>query len=59
MSEEDLDYDVPVHCISHHEVLKQDLTSTPCRIVLKTSASYKITFQTSIGLKKPIYWAIC
>ena len=41
MSKEDLDYDGPVHYISHHEVLKQDSASTPCRIVFNASANYK------------------
>ena len=38
---EDLNYDGPVHYISHHEVLKQDSASTPCRIVFNVSANYK------------------
>ena len=41
MTKEDLDYDGPVHYISHHEVLKQDSVSTPCRIVFNASANFK------------------
>ena len=31
------EYDGPIHCISHHELLKPDSTSTPCRIVFNSS----------------------
>ena len=41
MTKEDLDYGGPVHYISHHEVLKQDSVSTPCRIVFNASANFK------------------
>ena len=33
-------YDGPIHYISHHEVLKPDSQSTPCRIVFNSSASF-------------------
>ena len=33
-------YDGPVHYISHHEVLKPESQSTPCRIVFNASASF-------------------
>ena len=34
-------YTGPVHYVSHHEVLKPDSASTPCRIVFNASASFK------------------
>ena len=36
----DKDYDGPVYYISHHEVLKPDSKSTPCRIVFNSSAKF-------------------
>ena len=30
----------PVHYISHHEVIKDDSSSTPCRIVFNSSAKF-------------------
>ena len=41
LDDKDLNYDGPVHYISHHEVLKEESASTPCRIVFNASASYK------------------
>ena len=42
LSEEEIRrYDGPVHYISHHEVLKPESQSTPCRIVFNSSAKYK------------------
>ena len=41
LDEKDLNYDGPMHYIIHHEVLKQDSASTPCRIVFNASANYK------------------
>ena len=38
---EDMKYCGPIHYIRHHEVLKSDSTSTPCRIVFNSSAKYK------------------
>ena len=43
------EYKGPVHYISHHEVLKPEST-TPCRIVFDSSASYK-------GHSLNDYWA--
>tara|TARA_B110001454_G_scaffold196478_1_gene199376 strand:- start:542 stop:6220 length:5679 start_codon:yes stop_codon:yes gene_type:complete len=34
------DYTGPVYYISHHEILKPDSKSTPCRIVFNSSAKY-------------------
>ena len=34
-------YDGPVHYLSHHEVLKPDSDSTPCRIVFNSSANFR------------------
>ena len=31
----------PIHYISHHEVLKPDFESTPCRIVFNSSAKFQ------------------
>ena len=33
-------YNGPVHYLSHHEILKPDSQSTPCRIVLNSSACF-------------------
>ena len=41
LDETDLNCDGPVHYISHHEILKQNSASTPCRIVFNASANYK------------------
>ncbi|XP_068235731.1 uncharacterized protein [Palaemon carinicauda] len=35
------EYDGPIHYIHHHEVLKENSTSTPVRIVFNSSADYK------------------
>ena len=35
------DYDGPVFYISHHEVLKPESKSTPCRIVFNSSANFR------------------
>ena len=50
---EDLNYDGPVHYISHHEVLKQDSASTPCRIVFIASANYKNHVLNDYWAKSP------
>ena len=34
-------YKGPIHYLSHHEVMKPDSTSTPCRIVFNSSANYQ------------------
>ena len=34
-------YTGPVHYITHHDVLKPESTSTPCRIVFNSSANYQ------------------
>ena len=38
--EEERNYRGPVHYVSHHEVMKPESQSTPCRIVFNSSASY-------------------
>ena len=39
LTKEELDeYTGPVHYLSHHEVMKPESTSTPCRIVFNSSA---------------------
>ena len=43
-------YDGPVYYISHHEVFKDGSSSTPCRIVFNSSASFK-------GHSLNQYWA--
>ena len=35
------EYDGPVHYLNHHEVLKPESTSRPCRIVFNSSARYQ------------------
>ena len=39
-NDEVFNYTGPVHYISHHEVLKKDSLSTPCRIVFNSSAKF-------------------
>ena len=39
--DEQKSYNGPVHYISHHEVLKPDSKSTPCRIVFNSSANFR------------------
>ena len=43
-------YSGPVHYISHHEVLKEDSSSTPCRIVFNSSAKFN-------GVSLNDFWA--
>ncbi|CAB4016087.1 RNA-directed DNA polymerase from transposon BS, partial [Paramuricea clavata] len=43
-------YDGPVYYLSHHEVLKPESTSTPCRIVFNSSAKFQ-------GHSLNNYWA--
>ena len=51
LSKEEIDkYDGPVQYISHHEVLKKDSVSTPCRIVFNSSAKHN-------GYSLNDYWA--
>ena len=40
-AEETVSYKGPIHYLSHHEVLKRDSASTPCRVVFNASANYK------------------
>ena len=42
-----------MHYISHHEVLKQDSASTPCRIVFNASANYKNHVLNDYWAKSP------
>ena len=35
------DYDGPIHYVSHHEVLRSDIVSTPCQIVFNSSANFQ------------------
>ena len=39
--EEEVKYRGPIHYISHHEVLRPDSKSTPCRIVFNSSADFR------------------
>ena len=48
--EELANYDGPVHYLGHHEVMKPDSLSTPCRIVFNSSARYE-------GHSLNDYWA--
>ena len=42
LTQEELDrYSGPVHYLSHHDVLRVDSNSTPCRIVFNPSANFK------------------
>lgn len=51
LTQSELDkYAGPVHYLSHHEVLKPDSLSTPCRIVFNSSADYD-------GHSLNSYWA--
>ena len=38
--EEEMNYNGPIYYVSHHEVVKPESQSTPCRIVFNSSASY-------------------
>ena len=41
LSDEEIQsYDGPIHYIAHHDVLKPDSKSTPCRIVSNSSTNY-------------------
>ena len=51
LTEEEMhSYSGPVHYVSHHEIVKPDSKSTPCRIVFNASANYK-------GHSLNSYWA--
>ena len=51
--EEQRSYVGPVHYISHHEVLKPESKSTPCRIVFNSSASFQGHVLNSYWAKGP------
>ena len=40
LARNDLNYDGPVHYITHHEVLREYFSTTPCWIVFNASANY-------------------
>ena len=48
--DEQRSYDGPIHYIGHHEVLKPDSKSKPCRIVFNSSANIQ-------GHVLNVYWA--
>ena len=48
--QKDLNYDGPVHYITHHEVPKEESSTTLCRIVFNASANY-------CGHRSNDYWA--
>ena len=46
-------YEGPVQYLSHHEVVKKDSSSTPCRIVFNSSAKFKGTSLNDCWAKGP------
>ena len=46
-------YSGPIHYVSHHEVMKPDSASTPCRIVFNSSANYMGQNLNEFWLKGP------
>ena len=53
LNEADRMYEGPVYYISHHEVLKPESKSTPCRIVFNSSAKFMNSTLNDYWVKGP------